>query len=326
MARAMAMRRIMRNPRRQFPAHAHRVRGRGGHCAPPPQRSSPPHDHARPLPRPRLADERHRGEAVVARLGGRGGRGAAPEGHPLHLRPLGDARPGRHRRRARRRPSTISAAFRRRCSPCSTPRPARRRWPRASPRCWRPQPSARPTTGASTTAPGACSAACIPTPTSPSCSSASTAASTPPGHFDVGAQLAAPARRGRAVIGSGDIVHNLRAADFRDPAPLDWALRFRDRANALIAAGDDERPRPLRAPGPRRGPRHQQRRTLPAAALRPRLEAPRRDHPHLQRRRRLGHLDDEPGDRLTCQADAVSSAGAKRRPGTHARRRRRTGR
>ncbi len=60
----------------------------------------------------------------------------------------------------------------------------------------------------------------------------------PQGHFDVGAALAPLRDEGVLVIGSGDIVHNLRAADFRNPAPLDWALSFRDRANALIAAGD----------------------------------------------------------------------------------------
>jgi len=58
------------------------------------------------------------------------------------------------------------------------------------------------------------------------------------GHFDVGARLAPLREEGVLVVGSGDIVHNLRAANFRDPTPVDWALRFRDRANALIAARD----------------------------------------------------------------------------------------
>jgi 4,5-DOPA dioxygenase extradiol len=40
------------------------------------------------------------------------------------------------------------------------------------------------------------------------------------------------------IVGSGDIVHNLRAADFRRPEAADWALRFRDTANRLIAAGE----------------------------------------------------------------------------------------
>lgn len=40
------------------------------------------------------------------------------------------------------------------------------------------------------------------------------------------------------VVASGDIVHNLRLFDWRDQTPLPWALRFRDRVNALIRDGD----------------------------------------------------------------------------------------
>jgi 4,5-DOPA dioxygenase extradiol len=43
---------------------------------------------------------------------------------------------------------------------------------------------------------------------------------------------------GVLVVASGDIVHNLRLFDWRDPSPLPWAMRFRDRANALIRDGD----------------------------------------------------------------------------------------
>ncbi len=62
----------------------------------------------------------------------------------------------------------------------------------------------------------------------------------PQAHYDLGRRLAPLRDEGVLIIGSGDIVHNLRAADVRNPAPLDWALRFRDRANALIAVGDDQ--------------------------------------------------------------------------------------
>lgn len=40
------------------------------------------------------------------------------------------------------------------------------------------------------------------------------------------------------VIGSGDIAHNLRLFDWRDPTPLPWALRFRERVNTLIRNRD----------------------------------------------------------------------------------------
>lgn len=60
----------------------------------------------------------------------------------------------------------------------------------------------------------------------------------PQQHYDLAKQLAPLRREGVLIVGSGDIVHNLRAADFRRPEAVDWALRFRDTANALIAARD----------------------------------------------------------------------------------------
>ena len=61
-----------------------------------------------------------------------------------------------------------------------------------------------------------------------------------PGAWHVAlAQRLAPLRYENVlVVASGDIVHNLRLFDWRDPAPLPWALRFRDRVNALIREGD----------------------------------------------------------------------------------------
>ncbi|HXQ47022.1 MAG TPA: 4,5-DOPA dioxygenase extradiol [Caulobacteraceae bacterium] len=55
-------------------------------------------------------------------------------------------------------------------------------------------------------------------------------------HYEIGSRLAPLREEGVLVMGSGNIVHNLRAIDFRNPAPLPWAQRFRDEANALIAA------------------------------------------------------------------------------------------
>ena len=57
-------------------------------------------------------------------------------------------------------------------------------------------------------------------------------------HYDAGRRLAALRDEGVLVIGSGDIVHNLRAVNFRTGEIPAWAPRFNDTAKALIAAGD----------------------------------------------------------------------------------------
>ena len=57
-------------------------------------------------------------------------------------------------------------------------------------------------------------------------------------HIALARRLAPLRDEGVMLVASGDIVHNLRLFDWRDPAPLPWALRFRDRINALIQDGD----------------------------------------------------------------------------------------
>lgn len=57
-------------------------------------------------------------------------------------------------------------------------------------------------------------------------------------HVALARRLAPLREEGVMIVGSGDIVHNLRLFDFRDPTPALWALRFRDQVNALIGAGD----------------------------------------------------------------------------------------
>ena len=53
-------------------------------------------------------------------------------------------------------------------------------------------------------------------------------------HYDVGRRLAALRDEGVLIVGSGDIVHNLRAVDWRTGAIPDWAPRFNDTAKRLI--------------------------------------------------------------------------------------------
>jgi 4,5-DOPA dioxygenase extradiol len=61
---------------------------------------------------------------------------------------------------------------------------------------------------------------------------------TPAQQLDIGARLAPLRDEGVLIVGSGDIVHNLGAADFRKPDPVDWGVRFNDEAKRLILAGD----------------------------------------------------------------------------------------
>ena len=58
-----------------------------------------------------------------------------------------------------------------------------------------------------------------------------------PHHYALAQQLAPLRDEGVLVLGSGNIVHNLRLFDFRDPAPLDWALAADAELRGHIAAG-----------------------------------------------------------------------------------------
>lgn len=54
-------------------------------------------------------------------------------------------------------------------------------------------------------------------------------------HYALARQLAPLRHEGVLVIGSGNIVHNLRLFEFRDPAPLDWALAADATLRSMIA-------------------------------------------------------------------------------------------
>lgn len=57
-------------------------------------------------------------------------------------------------------------------------------------------------------------------------------------HYDLGRRLAPLREEGVLIVGSGDIVHNLRAADFRRPETPEWADRFNTTAKRLIETGE----------------------------------------------------------------------------------------
>jgi len=60
-------------------------------------------------------------------------------------------------------------------------------------------------------------------------------------HYEIGKMLAPLREEGFLIIGSGNLVHNLRAYDWsrRLAEPFDWAVRFEERVQELLLAADD---------------------------------------------------------------------------------------
>jgi 4,5-DOPA dioxygenase extradiol len=62
---------------------------------------------------------------------------------------------------------------------------------------------------------------------------------TPACHYELGRELKGLRQKGVLIVGSGNIVHNLREIVWRDTA-FDWALEFDAKVKALMLAGDHE--------------------------------------------------------------------------------------
>ncbi|MBV8782941.1 MAG: 4,5-DOPA dioxygenase extradiol [Gammaproteobacteria bacterium] len=61
-------------------------------------------------------------------------------------------------------------------------------------------------------------------------------------HYDLGRRLSALRAEGVLILGSGDVVHNLRLFGWGSSpvAPYDWALRFEQQVREYLAAGKHE--------------------------------------------------------------------------------------
>jgi 4,5-DOPA dioxygenase extradiol len=58
-------------------------------------------------------------------------------------------------------------------------------------------------------------------------------------HYEIGRRLAPLRDEGVLILGSGNVVHNLRAYDFSGvAAPLPWAENFENRTRELLLARD----------------------------------------------------------------------------------------
>ena len=61
----------------------------------------------------------------------------------------------------------------------------------------------------------------------------------PEEHLELARSLASLRRKGILIVGSGNIVHNLRALSFDEAKQFDWAIEFDDWVAKKIESGDD---------------------------------------------------------------------------------------
>ena len=67
--------------------------------------------------------------------------------------------------------------------------------------------------------------------------------SLPPGdHYEIGQRLSPLRDEGVLIMGSGNLVHNLKAYTWNSPAsdPYEWAVRFENKVRRRLAAGDHQ--------------------------------------------------------------------------------------
>ncbi len=108
-------------------------------------------------------------------------------------------------------------------------------------------------------------------------------------HYQLAGQLKQLRDEDVFIIGSGNLVHNLRTVVFEDVA-FDWAVDYDHKVRQWILEDDHEADHPLRKAGAVSAALGQLRRALPAAALHARAEGSRRTG-QLFRGQGVGRVD-----------------------------------
>lgn len=72
----------------------------------------------------------------------------------------------------------------------------------------------------------------------------------PEWHYALAGELAALRKKGVLILGSGNMVHNLRMASFRSPEGYDWAIEINEMLKKRIADGDHKGVIDYRSLGP----------------------------------------------------------------------------
>jgi 4,5-DOPA dioxygenase extradiol len=62
-------------------------------------------------------------------------------------------------------------------------------------------------------------------------------------HYELAKELFAMREKGVLIVGSGNIVHNLRSVDFEnvDAKPYDWAVEFDEKVKSSLLSGNHEK-------------------------------------------------------------------------------------
>ena len=139
---------------------------------------------------------------------------------------------------------------------------------------------------------GRCSSMSIPTPTFPSCNSASTRRNRRRFTSKSAEDSRPCADEGVLIVGSGNLVHNLHAYAWgrHMPDPYDWAIRFEKEAKEMMLAGRIQAADRLREPRAGGAALYSHARSLPPDAVRDWQPPEGRSH-HLSNRGRRRRID-----------------------------------